>query len=254
MMRIDDMKIIEHQSIAANTFRLVLEGDLVNEISAPGQFVHVQTGSEAHLLRRPISISEFNQETKQCTLIYRAGGEGTKLLSKKQAGDKLNVLGPLGNGYSLPEQASSCLIVGGGIGVPPLYELSKQLTGAGHHVTHVLGFQNKEAVFLKGEFSELGLTFIATDDGTEGQKGYVTDVIEQLNTAFDIVYACGPTPMLRALQSRITNIPLFISLEERMGCGIGACFACVVKQTGNEQNYYKICCDGPVFAAKEVVI
>ncbi|MET3698051.1 dihydroorotate dehydrogenase electron transfer subunit [Bacillus oleivorans] len=253
-MRIDHMKVIEHQSIATNTFRLVLEGELVEEISAPGQFVHVQVGSDAHLLRRPISISEFNHETKQCTLIYRAGGDGTKLLSKKQAGEEVNVLGPLGNGYSLPEETSSVLIVGGGIGVPPLYELSKQLTAAGHQVTHVLGFQNKEAVFLKEEFAELGPTFIATDDGSEGQKGFVTDVINQLHIPFDVVYACGPTPMLKALQTRIINTPLFISLEERMGCGIGACFACVVKQTSNAQNYYKICCDGPVFAAKEVVI
>ncbi|GAA0331329.1 dihydroorotate oxidase B electron transfer subunit [Bacillus carboniphilus] len=255
-MRIEDMTIIEHEEIAQSTYRLVLEGELVTDMTAPGQFVHIQVGDHSMLLRRPISISEYSVDQKRCTLIYRAGGSGTgtQYLSQKQVGEKVNVLGPLGNGFTLPSEKSSILIVGGGIGVPPLYELSKQLVEKGHQVTHVFGFQNKESIFLEDEFAKLGPTFIATNDGSRGQKGFVTDVIEKLDSQFDDVFACGPTPMLKALKNRFTDDRLWISMEERMGCGVGACFACIVKQSKDDGSYYKVCCDGPVFLAKEVLV
>lgn len=253
-MRIEDMKVAEHTMIARSIYRLVLKGSLVLDIKAPGQFVHLQVGDGSMLLRRPISISEYSKERQQCTLIYRAGGNGTKEISTKKVGETINVLGPLGNGFSLPKDSKSVLVVGGGIGVPPLYELSKQLVEKGIQVTHVLGFQTQSASFLVEEFRELGPTYIATVDGSFGDKGFVTDVLDQLDEEFEDIYSCGPNPMLRALKDRYPNESLWISMEERMGCGVGACFACVIKQSCNDGSYYKVCCDGPVFAAKEVMI
>jgi dihydroorotate dehydrogenase electron transfer subunit len=253
------MVITKHEQIAEQIFQLTLQGDLVSEMGNPGQFVHLKVSEGATpLLRRPISISEVNKDTMQFTMIYRAEGAGTQLLSKKKVEDVVDVLGPIGNGFPIDQMISgqTALLVGGGIGVPPLLELSTQLVAKGIKVQHVLGFQTKKAVFLENEFSALGKTIITTDDGSYGYQGFVTDAIKDYDLQFDTMFTCGPTPMLRALEKLHGHKPLFLSLEERMGCGIGACFACVC-HTGDDPtgtSYKKVCSDGPVFKAGEVVI
>lgn len=258
-MKNERMSVISQQEIAKSIFELTLRGELVSEMKQPGQFVHIKVSDSFEpLLRRPISICSINFKKKEFTMIYRAEGKGTTLLSEKKIGEQIDVLGPLGKGFPVEEaiNGETALLVGGGIGVPPLYELSKRLTSNGVKVIHVLGFQSKDAVFYEEEFTKLGMTYVATVDGTHGTKGFVTDVIEENNLQFDIVYSCGPTAMLKALESKYSNKKLFLSLEERMGCGIGACFACVCK-TNDERpgfNYKKVCSDGPVFRAGEVIL
>src|SRR3954466_9248379 len=252
-------KILSQNEIASDIYELTINGQLVTQITSPGQFVHIKVSNGLDpLLRRPISISSYNFEQKSLTMIYRKDGRGTSMLAELRPGMFVDILGPLGNGFPVDEVSigDTALLVGGGIGVPPLYELSKQLKAKGVNVVHVLGFQTASAVFYEKEFLEYGDTYIATADGTYGTKGFVTDVILQEGLSFDCLYSCGPTPMLRALEQRYPDQKVFLSLEERMGCGIGACFACVCK-TANEADgatYKKVCCDGPVFRAGEVLI
>ncbi|OIU72286.1 dihydroorotate dehydrogenase electron transfer subunit [Rossellomorea aquimaris] len=249
----DQMKVASHEQIAKNIFELVLQGKMVNQIKAPGQFVHVKVGTGIDpLLRRPISIAAHNQEDQSMTLIYRAEGRGTKLLSLAEIGGTVDILGPLGNGFPVEDgENKTALLVGGGIGVPPLYGLSKSLTSKGWEVKHILGFQDRSVSFYKERFAELGETYIATVDGSLGIKGFVTDVIQKEAPDFDEYFSCGPTPMLKALQSNLEMKSGFISLEERMGCGIGACFACVCHKQDDPAgySYVKVCSDGPVFPA-----
>lgn len=259
MIKKELMVVTKHEKIAEHIFQLTLQGELVSEMGNPGQFVHLKVSEgSAPLLRRPISISEIDIDKKQFTMIYRAEGAGTQLLSKKVVENVVDVLGPLGNGFPIDtvESGQKALLVGGGIGVPPLLELSRQLVAKGVKVQHVLGFQTKNAVFLEEEFSKLGTTIITTDDGSYGYKGFVTDAIKDHDLQFDTMFTCGPTPMLRALEKLHGHKPLFLSLEERMGCGVGACFACVC-HTGDDPtgtSYKKVCSDGPVFKAGEVVL
>jgi dihydroorotate dehydrogenase electron transfer subunit len=253
------MTIVQQKSIAKDIYELTVQGSLVVSMKQPGQFVHIKVSNGVEpLLRRPISICSIDQEKSQLTMLYRSEGMGTKLLADKIAGDKINVLGPLGNGFPIDATSPSetALLIGGGIGVPPLYELSKQLVNRGVKVIHVLGFQSIENTFYESHFNELGNTYIATVDGSYGTKGFVTDVIEKCNLVFDTLYACGPNPMLRALEDRFKNRRAYLSLEERMGCGIGACFACVchVQDDPTGYAYKKVCSDGPVFPIGEVVI
>lgn len=253
------MTVVNQQEIAANILELVLEGEIVEDMNEPGQFVHLKVSEESMpLLRRPISICDIDKSKHQFTMIYRKEGQGTKLLSLKQAGDKVDVLAPLGNGFPIDEakNGQTALLVGGGIGVPPLYHLSKRLKENGVNVIHVLGFQTKDVVFYEEQFSELGPTYIATVDGSHGTEGFVTDVIDQQELNFDVLYSCGPTPMLKALEANYSNKKGFISLEERMGCGIGACFACVchLQEDPEGFTYRKVCSDGPVFKFGEVVL
>lgn len=259
MIRQEMMEIVSQREIAASIFKLSLKGELVKEMKEPGQFVHLKAGEGTDpLLRRPISISGISRREQEFTMIYRADGKGTALLSQKRPGDRIDVLGPLGSGFS-PYEADAgetALLIGGGIGVPPLYELSKQLTEKGVRAVHILGFQTKEAVFYEAEFSRFGRTIVTTADGTYGKKGFVTDVLGAYTEEASVIYACGPTMMLRALESFCSGKKLFVSLEERMGCGIGACFACVCRTAGDTEGfgYKKVCTDGPVFRAGEVVI
>lgn len=253
------MRVISQESIAENIFELTLQGKLVQEIKEPGQFVHLKVASSTDpLLRRPISIANIDKENDQFTMIYRSEGLGTRVLSEKLAGDTVDVLGPLGNGFPIEAIAKgeTALLVGGGIGVPPLYELSKQLVEKGVRVIHVLGFQSVAAVFYQEKFSLLGDTYIATVDGSYGEKGFVTDVITKYGLNFDVLYSCGPTPMLRAIELQYPEKNVYISLEERMGCGVGACFACVCHTADDPTgfSYKKVCSDGPVFKVGEVVL
>lgn len=259
MIKKELCQIVSQAEIAKHIFKLTLQGELVREMNEPGQFVHLKVSDKVEpLLRRPISISDINKDENQFTMIYRAEGRGTAVLSEKKPGDFVDVLGPLGNGFPI-EAASTgetALLVGGGIGVPPLYELSKQLVKRGVKVIHVLGFQSENVVFYDREFTELGETYVATVDGSYGTKGFVTNIIEDRKLRFDVLYSCGPTPMLKALENNYKDKKLYLSLEERMGCGIGACFACVCR-TGDDptgHTYKKVCSDGPVFKAGEVLL
>ncbi|CEG26758.1 dihydroorotate dehydrogenase electron transfer subunit [Bacillus sp. B-jedd] len=258
MIAKEQCKIIEQSEIADSIFKLTVEGDIALR-AEPGQFVHIKTGGPAGpLLRRPISISSIHREERRFTMIYRAAGQGTSLLSEALQGTEVDILGPLGNGFPVSEAApgSTALLVGGGIGVPPLYELSRQLTLRSVNVIHVLGFQTASVVFYEKEFSKLGTTYVATVDGTYGEKGFVTNIIQNEQLDFDALFACGPVPMLKALELGFPHKKAFLSLEERMGCGIGACFACVCQanEDASGRTYRKICSDGPVFRAGEVVL
>ncbi|WP_026689968.1 dihydroorotate dehydrogenase electron transfer subunit [Alteribacter aurantiacus] len=255
MKKVEAMTVVSQRTIANNIYECSLKGDLVSVMNEPGQFVHLKvTDGIEPTLRRPISICSVDTNERTFTMVYRVEGIGTKKLSHKLPGERVNVLGPLGHGFPMEElkSESHCLLVGGGIGVPPLYELAKQLTSKGHSVTAVLGFRSKEDVFYEREFSRLGPTFVATEDGSYGEMGFVTDVIGAKQLTGDCYYACGPRPMLKAIESNMP-IPGFLSLEERMGCGIGACLACVCDMK-NEAGYRKVCSDGPVFKAGEVVV
>jgi dihydroorotate dehydrogenase electron transfer subunit len=254
MIKKEHMTIVSNKIIAENIVEMTLNGELVQEMDSPGQFVHLKASSSiTPLLRRPISICSIDKEKNEFTMIFRAEGEGTKQLMKTEVGQTVDVLGPLGQGYDVNciQEGETALLVGGGIGVPPMYELSKQLIAKGVKVIHVLGFASKAVAFYEEEFMKLGETYIATVDGSLGTKGFVTDVIHEKGLQFDQYFACGPTVMLKALQTQYKGLKNgFISLEERMGCGIGACFACVCHT--EDGSYRKICSDGPVFQAEEV--
>ncbi|QFT88805.1 Dihydroorotate dehydrogenase B (NAD(+)), electron transfer subunit [Bacillus sp. THAF10] len=253
------MTVVSQKEIACNIYEMVMEGELVSKMSSPGQFVHIRISEGLDtLLRRPISISSIIPEKQQCKITYRAEGKGTKLLALKQPGEMLDVLGPLGNGFSIQhlQRGDHALIVGGGIGVPPLLELTKQLHGKGVSTSHVLGFQSKNDVFYKNDFSYFGDTYVTTVDGSYGKEGYVTNLLEEINPEFTTLFSCGPTPMLKAIETMYPKNDVYLSLEERMGCGIGACFACVCHLQGDPEGYAykKVCTDGPVFKAGEVVL
>ncbi|QUG41025.1 dihydroorotate dehydrogenase electron transfer subunit [Psychrobacillus sp. INOP01] len=251
MIRQEQMQVVQQRSIATNIFELTLTGQLVLDMKQPGQFVHLRVSDQMEpLLRRPISISSINKETSEFKMIYRAEGRGTVLLSEKKQGDQVDVLGPLGNGFPIDkvEAGQKALLVGGGIGVPPLYELSKILVEKGVQPIHVLGFQSEDVVFYEKQFQELGETHIVTADGSYGHTGFVTNVLETLKDDFEVYYSCGPTPMLSALEKLYPEREGYLSFEQRMGCGIGACFACVCDTTEKiDADYVKVCSDGPVF-------
>lgn len=245
------MTIQSHREIADNIYEMVLHGEITREMKVPGQFVHIRVSpSTEHVLRRPISIANVDSDKELLTIIYRAEGQGTKKMSALKVGDTLDILTPLGHGYPI-EEASHVLLVGGGIGVPPLHELSKHLNRKGIKTTHVLGFNSKKDVFYEDEFNKLGKTYITTVDGTHGLKGFVTDQIELLSEKYDFFYACGPKVMLKVLDTTM-EMDGYISLEERMGCGIGVCYACVVPKV--DGGYAKICTDGPVFRKGEILL
>ena len=250
MIKNERMTIVHQAEIAHNIYELTVKGELVQEMT-PGQFVHVKVGDSFEpLLRRPISIANINKETNEFTMIYRAEGRGTSLMALHKNGDELDVLGPIGNGFPVDAcpAGGTALLVGGGIGVPPLYELSKQLNARGIRTIHVLGFQTENVTFYEEQFKALGETYYVTVDGTKGTKGFVTTVLDEVNPQFDVFYSCGPLPMLRALEAYYPEKPGYLSFEERMACGIGACFACVCDTTDkHEKDYVKVCSDGPVF-------
>ncbi|MTH52666.1 dihydroorotate dehydrogenase electron transfer subunit [Bacillus mangrovi] len=257
MIRKEKLLIVSHREIARDIFELTFQGDLAAEIKRPGQFVHVKVSDAAvPLLRRPVSIARADAAAGTITLIYRRGGEGTALLAARKQGERVDVIGPLGNGFPADDslKGRKVLLAGGGIGVPPLYGLSLKLKALGAEPVHVLGFDTKSSVFYEKEFEAIGETFVSTVDGSTGTKGFVTDIIDLFRLNFDTLYACGPVQMLKALEMRFPEKEVYLSLEERMGCGIGACFACVCHVPGDPDGYRKVCSDGPVFKAGEVVL
>lgn len=236
-------KITSNEKIARDIFKMTLAGD-TSAITAPGQFVNIKL--DGFFLRRPISVCDCVGDN--LTLIYKAVGRGTEQMSRMAAGDELDLLTGLGNGYNTEASGGSPLLVGGGVGVPPMYMLCKKLVAEGKKVTVVLGFNSKDDVFYENEFRALGAdVHIATADGTYGTKGFVTDVIKNLQYTF--FYTCGPEPMFRAMH-KMMKTPGQYSFEERMGCGFGACMGCSCKTlTGNK----RICKEGPVMESEEII-
>lgn len=245
------MKISENIPLARDIYRMSLTAEAVDlKDFAAGCFVHIKINDGARLLRRPISLYEVSPDRNRLRIIYKVVGKGTAQLAQMKAGEELNILGPLGNGFPMPENARSVLLAGGGVGVPPLYELGKRLKEKQVQITSVLGFQDAASVYAVEEFKSLGPVLISTMDGSVGQKGTVLDILNSQTLAFDTLYACGPKGMLQALDLKYRGQKEgYLSFEERMACGIGACYGCMLKtKTGLK----RVCKDGPVFALGEV--
>lgn len=235
--------VISNEKIAKNTYKMLLSGN--TEDGRPGQFVNIKI--DGFFLRRPISVCDIEENT--LTLIYKTVGAGTDKLSKTEKGEKLDILAFLGNGYDLSKSGEAPLLIGGGVGVPPLFLLAKKLVKEGKKPTAILGFNSADEIFLKDEFEAIGVkTFIATADGSVGTHGFVTDVMKNTDI-YTYFYTCGPEPMLRAVYGESKTDGEF-SFEERMGCGFGACVGCTCKtKYGNK----RICRDGPVLSKEEII-
>lgn len=238
-------KVSENIALTSSVYRMRLEGD-TEWITRPGQFVNIEL--EGLYLRRPISICDWDEQS--ITIIYKVVGRGTEQMSRMAVGCELDVLTGLGNGFNADAECSEALLVGGGVGVPPLYRLAKELLERGRKVSVVLGFGTKAELFYEEEFRALGAkVYVSTVDGSAGVKGFVTDAIREHDIAFDYFYACGPMPMLKALSQSCEQIGE-LSFEERMGCGFGACMGCSCKTlTGNK----RICKEGPVMRKEEIL-
>ncbi len=246
--------ILEQREISEQIYSLWLHADDIVREARPGQFVSVYCRDESRLLPRPISICELDKESGRLRLVYRAVGAGTQEFSGYGPGETLELVGPLGNGFPLDKGYEKPLLIGGGIGVPPMVELAKWLPG---DKAIVSGYRNGD-LFLKEELSRNAALYVATEDGSAGTKGNVLDAVRENRLEADAIFACGPAPMLRALKAYAAEegIDCYLSLEERMACGIGACLACVctskdVDAHTNVKNK-RICKDGPVFAAEEI--
>jgi len=238
-------KILSNEPLTDAVWRMVVAGD-TQWITAPGQFVDIAL--EGRYLRRPISICDYDDRT--ITLIYKIVGDGTAQMSRMAAGAELDLLTGLGNGFSTANDAQRPLLVGGGVGVPPLYNLARQLLARDRCVQVVLGFNTASEVFYADEFRALGCDVtVATADGSMGVKGFVTTAIAARSLDFDYFYACGPLPMLRALCDAVPQDGQ-LSFEERMGCGFGACMGCSCK---TKYGHKRICKEGPVLAKDEIV-
>lgn len=253
------LSIIDQKQIAYNIYELILSGPLVRLMNTPGQFLHIKIPREDLLLRRPLSIASIDTQKEQCTLIYRIEGVGTERLSQLPIGSFIDVLGPLGQGFAFDHLQSGdhAFIFGGGIGIPPLYELTKQLHQKGIHTTHFLGYNNQASVYYESAFNNFGPTYIATDDGSYGILGHVGTLLEHhiQNIIPDSVFACGPNGLLKMIASHYSTHPqVQLSLEARMACGIGACYACVCYKDVDKKDYVKVCDQGPVFQANEVCL
>lgn len=253
----EQAKVLSQEMLADGIYSLWIETEAARTVR-PGQFVSVYTADASKLLPRPISICEIDKEEKKLRLVYRVTGEktGTKQFSKLKAGDTVPVIGPLGNGFPYEKaEEKKVFLMGGGIGVPPILELAKQMQCEEKQI--VVGYRDAHT-FLKDEFEQNGTLYISTEDGSVGTKGNVMDAIREQNLDADMIFACGPTPMLRAIKTYAEEkgIECYISLEERMACGIGACLACVCKTKEKDAhsnvNNKRICKDGPVFLSTEV--
>ncbi len=243
-MRIEDAVVIENSRIASDTFRMVLKTGIADEAEC-GQFVQVQV--PGYYLRRPISICMADQGT--LTLVYKTVGDGTAAMSRMKAGETVNLFGPLGTGF--PVEDRDVLLIGGGVGTPPLLFTAKKYLEKGHQVTAVLGYNDRASVMLEEEFRNLGCeVYTATMDGSYGTKGTVMNAIEENGIKEQFVLSCGPLPMLKAVSAAYTEG--CVSLESRMACGMGACMGCVVRDQEGES--MRVCKDGPVFPIGKAVL
>lgn len=250
--------VVSQEQLANGIYSIWLQTEEIAKMAVPGQFISMYTNDGSKLLPRPISLCEIDKEKRQLRVVYRVTGEGTgtEQFSKMTAGDTIDILGPLGNGFPLEEgRGKKAFLMGGGIGVPPILELAKQLDCEKKQI--VMGYRDAET-FLKEEFEANGEVYISTEDGSAGTKGNVMDAIRENVLEADIIYACGPTPMLRAVKqyAEEKDIVCYISMEERMACGIGACLACVCQSKEKDHhsnvNNKRVCKDGPVFLSTEV--
>lgn len=247
-------KVLEQKNLAEGVYSMVLSTKAA-EYAIPGQFISIFSNNGSKLLPRPISICEIDKSAGTLRVVYRVVGEGTTEFSKLTAGDEVEVMGPLGNGF--PLEGENAIVVGGGIGVPPMLELAKQLPGT---VTAVMGYRNDD-MFLTEEFTDVASELIiATDDGSVGVHGTVVDAMKENELTADVIYACGPKPMLRGVAEYAAEhgIKCYVSMEERMACGVGACLGCVCQSTEKDDhshvNNKRVCKDGPVFLSTEVVL
>ncbi len=236
-------RISENTRLAEGIYRMVLEGDS-SECTAPGQFINIKLAG--HYLRRPISVCDWDESS--ITIIYKVLGRGTEEMSAMPLGTELDVLTGLGNGYDISKSGSQPLLIGGGVGIPPLYNCCRQLIAQGKKPTVILGFNSGRDMFYTDEFAALGAEVIVTSaDGSVGIRGFVTDAMEGLDYTY--FYTCGPTAMLKAIDA-IAKTSGQLSFEERMGCGFGACMGCSCKtKYGNK----RICKDGPVLEREEII-
>lgn len=255
---IEKAVVISQESIAADIYSMWIQTERIAEAAVPGQFISVYTEDGSKLLPRPISLCEIEGEKGRLRIVYRVtgAGTGTEAFSHLQAGDVVDVMGPLGNGFPMEEgKNKKVFLIGGGIGVPPMLELAKRLDA---EKQLVMGYRDE--LFLTDDLKQYGDLVIATEDGSAGTKGNVLDAIHENKLCADLIYACGPTPMLRALKqyAQEKSIPCYVSLEERMACGIGACLGCVCqtreKDAHSNVHNARVCKDGPVFLASEVEI
>ena len=235
-------EIVSNEALTDSVYKMVLAGD-TSAITAAGQFVNIQLSGK--FLRRPISVCDYDDAT--LTIVYKVVGHGTEQMSAMSAGEKLDILTGLGNGYDLTVSGDHPVLLGGGVGVPPMYNLARKLRADGKAMSVILGFNTKSEIFYEEEFKALGCDVaVTTVDGSYGVKGFVTDALPEVYTYF---YTCGPEPMLKAVY-RATNTSGQMSFEERMGCGFGACMGCSCKTlTG----YKRICKEGPVMKKEEIL-
>ena len=242
-MRESIFRIIDNAPLTETVYKMRLQGD-VSDITSSGQFVNIKL--DGLYLRRPISVCDCEGDV--LTLIYKVVGKGTEQMAKMTAGEELNILTGLGNGYDISLSGDKPLLLGGGVGVPPLYMLCKKLIAEGKRVSVVLGFNTKEEIFCEEDFKALGAdVFVTTVDGSYGIKGFVTDAMKDIDYSY--FYTCGPEPMLKAIFKASATSGQF-SFEERMGCGFGACMGCSCKTV---TGYKRICKDGPVLKKEEIL-
>lgn len=247
-------QVLEKKALAKDIFSIVILCPEIAEIAQPGQFVHILP--KGCTLRRPISICEIDKEKGTLRIVFIVKGDGTKQISEINEGSLIDMLAPLGHGFTVNKSFKKVVLVGGGIGTPPMLPLAKIY---GEKSIVISGFRSAEAVILQEDFKKTGAeTILCTDDGTTGMKGFVTQPLKELleQGSIDAVYACGPMPMLKNISAfaESANVYCEVSLEERMGCGIGACLVCACKtKKDGEEHFAHVCKNGPVFNAKEVI-
>ena len=256
-------ELIKKEKLLDDLYKFSVDAKEIVELANPGNFIEIRINENSDpFLRRPISIYNLDKENGVLEFIFQVKGKGTELLAKKKEGDKIDIIGPLGNGTFKFEEYKNIAVIGGGIGIFPLYELSKQAKNAGKKVYTYLGFRNKDLVTLEKEFEDISTTLtITTDDGSYKNSGFAINYLENdlEKNNIDCIYACGPLPMLKAVKklAEEKKITCQISLEEKMGCGMGVCLGCAVRtstSTDNNPQYLHVCKAGPVFDSKMVQI
>lgn len=256
-------KLIAKEELISGIFKFSVESPEITKEAKTGQFIEIRVNNDIEpFLRRPISIHNMEKESGKLEFIFQIKGKGTEILSKRNVGEFIDIVGPLGKGHFDYSNYKKLGVIGGGIGVFPLYELAKNAKNDGKDVNIYLGFRNKDLVTLEDEFKNVSTNFIlTTDDGSYAQKGFAIDFLKQdiEDGKVDSIYACGPLPMLKAVQKLALekDIPCQLSLEEKMACGLGVCLGCAVKTSESPKDapqYKHVCKNGPVFDAKDVDI
>ncbi len=235
----ENLKVVYNKQIALDTFEMKLETADMASLAKPGMFINISLNDASKLLKRPISICQI--DGNNLIITYKINGEGTKVMATYQGGTTLEAIGPLGNGFTLVEN-KKVLVVGGGIGVPPLLELSRKLKELGNELIVILAFRNKESMIYLEEFKALGKVVVTTDDGSYDFKGNAINYLDQNPVIFDTLYSCGPEILLKKLEEKYQGLEGYLSYEARMACGVGLCHGCV-----KGEKHYCVCTDGPVF-------